>query len=72
MNTSDIENPNLGFENPGSGEHSENISLFGKKSSKKVQKFFPSFLADFGLFSLLPKKRRNRPKNFFSDVDFFG
>ena len=38
MNTPDIENLKLGFESPGSGEHSENISLFGKKSSKKVQK----------------------------------
>ena len=59
MNTSDIENPKLGFESPGSGEHSENISLFGKKIEKKVQTWFKQFFLlfglIFGLFSLLKK-----------------
>ena len=55
MNTSDIENPKLDFENPESGEHSKKISFCGKILRKKVQKIFPSFLAVFSLFSLLKK-----------------
>ena len=55
MNTSHIENPKLDFENPESGEHSENISFYEKILRKKVQNFFPSFLAVFSLFSLLKK-----------------
>ena len=30
MNTSDIENPKLGFESPESGDHFKNISFFEK------------------------------------------
>ena len=43
MNTSDIENPKLDFENPESGEHSKNISFFEKILKQKVQNFFLPF-----------------------------
>ena len=49
MDTSDIDNPKLGIESPGSGEHSENISLFGKKIEKKVQTWFKHFFLLFGV-----------------------
>ena len=58
MNTSDIENPKLDFENSESGERSKNISFFEKNWKKKVQHFFPSFLAVFSLFSLLKIGRK--------------
>ena len=55
MNMSDIGNPKLGFESPESGELFKNISFFEENLRKKVQKNFPSFLAAFGLFSLLKR-----------------
>ena len=73
MNTSGIENPKLDFENPESGEHSENISFFEKKFWKKK---FKIFFLPFWLFLAYFPYWKNRPKidqkTFFSDIDFFG
>ena len=55
MNTSDKENPKLGFESPESGDRFKNISFFEKILKKKFEKFLLYRLADFGLFSLLKK-----------------
>ena len=72
MNTSDIEDPKLEFENPESGEHSKNIS-FGENFLKKK---FKIFFLPFSLFLAYFPYWKNRPKidqkTFFSDVDFFG
>ena len=68
---SDIENPKLGFESPESGELFKNLSFFEENLRKKVQKIFPSFLAAFGLFSLLKRQAKNRPKNFFFGCRLF-
>ena len=42
MNTSDIENPKLGFESPESGDRFKNISFFEKsrKMEQPVQTWF--------------------------------
>ena len=43
MNTSNIENQKLDFENPESGEHYKNISFCEKTLKKKFKMFFLPF-----------------------------